>query len=96
MPVEIQWNDTDPVTGSRRFLRCHKFAGQWHFQSKPTRRIAWSAETSPTLEMWEHVYESLQRRYQRREGVSDADLAQVGKIVEALRRERQEIEDAEL
>jgi hypothetical protein len=34
--------------------------------------------------MWEHVYDALKRRYRRREGVSDEDLAQVEKILKTL------------
>ena len=35
--------------------------------------------------MWEHVLDSLQRRYRRREGVSDEDVEQVEKILKELR-----------
>jgi hypothetical protein len=31
--------------------------------------------------MWEHVLESLKRRYRRREGVSEEDVAQVERIL---------------
>jgi hypothetical protein len=40
--------------------------------------------------MWEHVLDSLKRRYRRREGVSDEDVAQVERIVKDLRRRRDE------
>jgi hypothetical protein len=40
--------------------------------------------------MWERVLDGIQRRYRRREGVSDADVEQVTKIVEGMRREQEE------
>lgn len=84
MPIEIQWNDVDPQTGSRRFLRADKFAGEWNFKWKLTRRGDWHKGLRPTREMWEHVLDSLKRRYVRREGVSDDDVAQVERILKAL------------
>ena len=33
--------------------------------------------------MWEHILDGLQRRYRRREGVSDEDLTQVERILKA-------------
>ena len=33
--------------------------------------------------MWEHVLDALQRRYRRREGVSDEDFTQVERILKA-------------
>jgi hypothetical protein len=92
MSIEIKWTDTDPATGQRRYLCVHKFAGQWWFKWKLQRRGDWTKGLEPTLEMWEHVFDSLQRRYRRREGVSDEDLAQVGKIVRQLRQKRDEEE----
>jgi hypothetical protein len=35
--------------------------------------------------MWEHVLDSLRRRYRRREGVSDADVEQVERLLKAWR-----------
>jgi hypothetical protein len=70
----------------------HKFAGQWWFKSKPQRRGEWSPGLVPTLAMWEHVLDSLHRRYRRREGVSDEDLDQVQRIVDALRKNRDDEE----
>jgi hypothetical protein len=84
MPIEIQWNDEDPQSGGRRYLRAEKFAGQWHFKWKLTRRGEWHKGLQPTRAMWEHVLDSLKRRYVRREGVSDEDVAQVEKILKAL------------
>ena len=92
MPIEIKWTDTDPETGGRRFLSADKFAGQWRFASKLQRRGEWQHGISPTLSMWEHVLDSLKRRYRRREGVSDEDVAQVERIVKDLHRRREEEE----
>ncbi len=91
MGIEIKWTDTDPETGERRFLRAEKFAGQWHFSSRKQRRdVQWRKGLTPTLEMWEVVFESLQRRYRRREGVSDQDLEQVERLLRELRRRQDE------
>jgi hypothetical protein len=94
MPIEIQWNDEDPQSGTRRYLRAEKFAGQWHFKWKLTRRGEWHKGLQPTREMWEHVLDSLKRRYVRREGVSDEDVAQVEKILKALPVPRELDDDA--
>jgi hypothetical protein len=93
MPIEIKWSDTDPDTGERRYLCADKFAGQWRFKSKLQRRGEWTRGLEPTLEMWEHVLDSLHRRYRRREGVSDQDVEQVTKIVDAIRQRRNEEEE---
>jgi len=38
--------------------------------------------------MWEHVLDALDRRYWRREGVEEADIAQVKKLLaEVVRKE---------
>jgi hypothetical protein len=92
MPIEIKWTDTDPATGQRRFLAADKFAGEWRFRWKLQRRGEWTRGLAPTLEMWEHVLDSLKRRYRRREGVSDEDVEQVQRVVKALRRRRDEEE----
>jgi hypothetical protein len=92
MPIEIKWTDTDPETGQRRFLAAGKFAGEWRFRWKLQRRGEWTRGLQPTLEMWEHVLDSLKRRYRRREGVSDADVEQVERVVKSLRRRADEEE----
>lgn len=84
--LEIKWTDTDPETGQRRFLCAEKFAKEWRFRWKLQRRGPWTRWLEPTLAMWEHVLDSLKRRYRRREGVSDGDLAQVEAIVAEVRR----------
>jgi hypothetical protein len=84
MPIEIKWDDHDPETGQRRYLSAEKFAGQWSFKWKLVRRGEWRKGLVPTREMWEHVLDSLKRRYRRREGVSDEDIEQVERILREL------------
>jgi hypothetical protein len=84
MPIEIKWTDEDPEAGGRRFLSAEKFAGEWSFKWKLQRRGEWTHGLEPTRAMWEHVLDSLRRRYRRREGVSDEDVAQVERILRDL------------
>lgn len=84
MPIEIKWDDEDPETGARRFLCAEKFAKQWRFKWRSHRRGEWHEGLTPTRAMWEHVLDSLQRRYRRREGVSDEDVTQVERILRDL------------
>jgi hypothetical protein len=79
--IEIKWTDIDPETGMRRFLGAEKFAGEWQFRWKLQRRGPWTRGLEPTRAMWEHVLDSLRRRYRRREGVDDADIDQVAGIL---------------
>jgi hypothetical protein len=81
--MEIKWTDTDPETGQRRFLCAERFAGEWSFKWKLQRRGDWTKGLQPTRVMWEHVLDSLKRRYRRREGVSDEDVEQVERILAA-------------
>jgi hypothetical protein len=81
MPIQIKWTDEDPETGQRRFLRADKFAGEWSFKWKLQRRGDWTTGLVATRAMWEHVLDSLRRRYQRREGVSDEDIVQVERVL---------------
>jgi hypothetical protein len=83
--IQIKWTDSDPETGARRFLCAEKFAGQWRFRWKLVRRGPWTRGLEPTRAMWEHVLDSLRRRYRRREGVDDADVDQVERILTAWR-----------
>ena len=43
--IEIQWTDTDPDTGQRRYLRAERFAKVWRFQYKLQRRGEWTRVT---------------------------------------------------
>ncbi len=85
MPIQIKWTDEDPETGQRRFLRADKFAGEWSFRWKLQRRGDWTKGLVPTRAMWEHILDSLQRRYRRREGVSEEDIAQVERVLKNWR-----------
>jgi hypothetical protein len=95
MPIEIKWTDTDPETGQRRFLCADRFAKEWRFRWKLQRRGEWTRGLQPTLEMWEHVLDSLERRYRRREGVTDEHVDEVKRIVKDLRRKQEEREQDE-
>ncbi len=82
--MQIKWTDIDPESCGRRFLCAERFAGVWSFKWKLQRRGDWSKGLQPTREMWDHVLDSLQRRYRRREGVSEEDIVQVERIIKAL------------
>lgn len=82
--MQIKWTDTDPDTGQRRFLCAERFAGVWSFKWKYQRRGEWTRGLVPTREMWDLILDALQRRYRRREGVSDEDLVQVERIIKNL------------
>lgn len=91
--MEIKWHDTDPESGERRYLCAERFAGEWRFKWKPHRRGDWTKGLVPTRLMWEHVLDSLERKYWRRDGVELTDIEQVRKILaEVIRRE--EIQNA--
>jgi hypothetical protein len=90
--MEIKWTDTEPETGRRRYLRAHKFAGTWHFAYRRQRRDVRWLRLEPTRAMWEHVLDSLRRRYRRREGVSDEDVDQVERVLKGWREPRDEEE----
>jgi hypothetical protein len=75
--VSIEWTDTDPETGERRFVSVEKFARKWRFMVRFRRRTDWQPFDTPTRDMWEVLLDALERRYRRREGVSDEDLAHV-------------------
>lgn len=83
--MEIKWTDIEPETGARRFLCADRFAGEWRFRWKLQRRGPWNRGLEPTRAMWEHVLDSLRRRYRRREGVDDVDLEQVERILKDWR-----------
>jgi hypothetical protein len=82
--MSIEWNDTDPATGEKRYVRVEKFAREWRFQVRFRRRTEWDRTVVPTRDMWETLLDALERRYRRREGVSDEDLAAVRKVIAGL------------
>ena len=85
MSVEIQWTDTDPERGTKRFVRVSRFAGRWSFQVRSQRRENWATPAVVSRDMWETLLEALERRAKRREGVTDADLNAVRKVIEGIK-----------
>ena len=83
--MEIEWTDTDPGTGEKRFVCAEKFAREWRFLVRFRRRTNWEAAPAVTREMWETLLDALERRYRRREGVSEEDLTRVRKVLAGLR-----------
>ena len=83
--MEIEWTDTDPASGGRRFVRAEKFARRWHFKVRFQRRTNWQAAGEVTRDMWDTLLDALERRYPRREGVTDEDLAAVRRTIANLR-----------
>ena len=77
MSVEIQWNDADPLSGEKRFVSVERFAGRWTFKVRFRRRENWQKVEHPTRAMWEELLDALERRFPRREGVTEVDLAYV-------------------
>jgi hypothetical protein len=73
--MSIEWTDTDPETGERRFVTAEKFARKWSFKIRFRRRTDWQRVEAPTRDMWEDLLDALERRYQRREGITEDDLA---------------------
>jgi hypothetical protein len=81
MSVEVQWTDADPETGAKRFVSVERFAGRWEFRVRSRRRENWVRPVTVTREMWETLLDALERRYRRREGVTEADLLAVRKVI---------------
>ena len=84
MSVEVQWTDSDPDTGEKRFVSVERFAGKWTFKVRGRRRENWMPPDRVTREMWATLLDALERRYRRREGVTDADLAAVRKVLSGM------------
>ncbi|MBX9582866.1 MAG: hypothetical protein K2X87_21370 [Gemmataceae bacterium] len=83
----VEWTDDDPATGARRFVCAEKFARRWHFKVRFKRRTEWDRSVAVTRDMWEALLVRLERRYPRREGVTDEDLAAVRKVIAGLKPE---------
>ena len=81
MSVEVQWDESDPDTGAKRFVSVDRFAHQWRFRTRARRRENW-LEVRPTPAMWAELLDALERRLPRREGVTEADVIAVRRIVE--------------
>jgi hypothetical protein len=74
--MQIEWTDEDSATGQKRYVRAEKFARKWSFRIRFRRRTEWEP-VQVTREMLETLLDALERRYTRREGVTDEDLKQV-------------------
>ena len=84
MSIEIKWTDEDPETGQKRFVSAEKFAGEWTFKWKLQRRGEWTPGLDLTRDIWEYILDCLERRYRRREGVSDEDIDEVKKLLKTM------------
>ncbi len=82
--MEIEWTDEDPDTGAKRSVRAERFARKWTFKTRFRRYETWQTVPHPSRDMWETLLDALERRYPRREGVTDQDLKEVRAIVKAL------------
>jgi hypothetical protein len=80
--MEIKWDDTDPNTGKRRYVKCERFAGRWEFYCRRERRGIWEKWRTPSRDMWDDLLEALERRLQRREGIEQSDVDFVRRIVD--------------
>lgn len=78
--MEIHWTDTDPDTGTKRFVRATRFARAWTFAVRAKRRTEWEPAAAVTKAMWEELLDAMERRYPRRE-VTEAEVAAVRKVV---------------
>ncbi len=88
--MEIEWTDGDPTTGKKRSVRAERFARKWTFKTRFRRYDNWQAVPQPSRDMWETLLDALERRYPRREGVTDEDLKQVRAVVAGLPAEEEE------
>ena len=91
--MSIEWTDLDPETGDKRFVCAEKFARQWRFKVRFRRRTVWQPCDAPTRDMWETLLDALERRYRRREGVTDDDLAAIRKVLAGLPPVEEEIDE---
>ena len=82
--MSIEWTEPDPETGAKRFVRVEKFAREWHFKVRFRRRTEWETPAVVTRDMWETLLDALERRYPRREGVTDDDLRSVRRTLANL------------
>ena len=90
--MEIEWTDRDPETGAKRTVRAGRFARKWTFRVQFRRYENWKPVPAPSRDMWETLLDALERRAQRREGVTDEDLKQVRAVIAALPIEEEDAE----
>jgi hypothetical protein len=79
--MEIKWDDTDPNTGGRRYVKAERFAGRWTFFCRRQRRGIWEKWANPSREMWEALLESLERRLSRQEATELGDVAMIKELL---------------
>lgn len=83
--MQIEWIEEDPAMGTKRYVRAERFARKWSFRVRARRRTTnWEPPVLVTREMWETLLDALERRYPRREGVTDEDLKQVRAVIAGL------------
>lgn len=81
MSIEVQWTEISPDSGERRFVSVSKHGKRWAFYVRARRRENWLVPDEVTRDMWETLLDALERRYRRREGVTEADLASVRRVL---------------
>ena len=83
--MQIEWTEEDPATGAKRYVRAERFARKWSFRVRARRRTTnWEPPDLVTRAMWDTLLDALERRYPRREGVTDEDLKQVRAVIRGL------------
>jgi hypothetical protein len=92
--MDIEWTDADPDSGEKRYVCAEKFARRWRFKVRHHRRAAWDRNIVVSRGMWETLLDALERRYRRREGVSDEDIADVKKVLAGLPEAEQPTSDS--
>lgn len=80
----MQWTDSDPVSGEKRFVSVERFAREWHFKVRHKRRENWTRLSTIPKAMWLDLLEVLERRVQRNEAVQEEDVVNVRRIVEKM------------
>src|SRR5262249_61112581 len=78
--MDVKWDDTDPDTGKRRFVKAERFAGRWAFYCRRERRGVWEKWAEPPCEMWGRLLEAVGCRVRRPERVGEQDVEQVRKV----------------
>lgn len=81
--MDIRWSQVDPATGERILTMAEHFAGKWTFRRREGRRGTWEPVAHPTLEMWRHVLDHLERSRSRRLA-DEKQIAAVRKTVRMM------------
>jgi hypothetical protein len=89
--VEVKWDDIDPNTANRRYFSAVRFGGAWTFRVRYQRRnTEWQRWRNPTLEMWETLLASLEKRARRRRDVGPEEVEEVKRLIAAERQRRKQ------